>query len=135
MALGADDLEQLAIAAYMLGRDDDYLSYVKRAYQLHLDADAPLRAVRCAFWIGLNLALRGETGGAGGWLARAQRLLERSERDSVERGYLLIPLMFRHEAAGDFEARPRWRATPPASASASATGTCSPSPGIRRGPS
>ena len=30
-------------------RDDVYLSYVKRAYQLHLDADAPLRAVRCAF--------------------------------------------------------------------------------------
>ena len=77
-ALGADDLELLATAAYMLGRDDVYLSYVKRAYQLHLDADEPLRAVRCAFWIGLNLALRGETGGAGGWLARAQRLLERS---------------------------------------------------------
>jgi DNA-binding CsgD family transcriptional regulator len=103
VVLGADDLELLATSAYMLGRDDDYLSGLQRAYELHLDADEPLRAVRCAFWVGLDLALRGETGGAGGWLARAQRLLARTEGDSVEGGYLLIPLMFRHEAAGDFE--------------------------------
>jgi DNA-binding CsgD family transcriptional regulator len=104
VVLGAEDLELLATSAYMLGRDEDYLSDLRRAYRLHVDADEPLRAVRCAFWVGLNLALRGETGGAGGWLARAQRLLDRTERDCVERGYLLIPLMFRHEAAGDFEA-------------------------------
>jgi hypothetical protein len=103
VVLGADDLERLATSAYMLGRDDDYPAGLQRAYQLHLEADEPLRAVRCAFWVGLDLALRGETGGAGGWLARAQRLLERTEGDSVEGGYLLIPLMFRHEADGDFE--------------------------------
>ncbi len=104
VALGADDLERLATAGYMLGRDEEYLRTLERAYQLHLDAGAPLRAVRCAFWMGLDLMLRGELGRAGGWLARAKRLLERTGRDCVEHGYLRIPLMFRHEAAGDLDA-------------------------------
>ena len=71
---------------------------------LYLDAGAGLRAVRCAFWIGLNLVLRGEMGRATGWLARARRLVEREGHDCVERGFLLLPLMFEHEAAGDNEA-------------------------------
>ncbi len=103
-ALGADDLERLATSAYMLGRDDDYLGALERAHRLHLEAQEPLQAVRCAFWIGLNLAFRGESGRAGGWFARAERLLERTGRDCVESGYLRIPLMFRHEAAGDLDA-------------------------------
>jgi len=52
----------------------------------------------------MNLVLRGEMGPGSGWLGRAQRLLEHEEGDSVERGYLLMPLVFRHEAAGDFAA-------------------------------
>jgi DNA-binding NarL/FixJ family response regulator len=104
VALDADDLELLATSAYMLGRDDEYLRGLERAYQLRLDADERLRAVRCAFWVGLNLMLRGETGPAGGWLGRAERLLDHEQRDCVERGYLQIPLMFRREAAGDLEA-------------------------------
>jgi DNA-binding CsgD family transcriptional regulator len=103
-ALGAADRELLATSAYMLGRDDDYLSDLEGAYHQRLDAGEPLAAVRCAFWVGINLVLRGETGRAGGWLGRARRLLEREGRDCVERGYLLIPLVFRHEAAGDLEA-------------------------------
>lgn len=41
---------------------------------------------------------------ASGWLGRAQRLLDREQRDSVERGYLLLPLVFQQEGAGDWEA-------------------------------
>jgi tetratricopeptide (TPR) repeat protein len=63
-----------------------------------------LRAVRCAFWVGTNLALRGEMGPATGWLGRARRLLERQQGECVERGYLLLPLVFQHEATGDYEA-------------------------------
>ena len=69
--LGAQDLEVLATSAYMLGRDDDYLSCLERAHHAHLDAGEALRAVRCAFWLGINLALRGETGRATGWFGRA----------------------------------------------------------------
>ena len=102
--LGAQDLELLATSAYMLGRDDDCLRGLERAYHVHLDADEVLRAVRCAFWMGITLALRGEMGRATGWLGRAQRLVERVAEDCVERGYLLVPVMLRHEAVGDWEA-------------------------------
>jgi hypothetical protein len=51
-----------------------------------------------------NLILRGRRGGATGWLGRARRIVERQERDCVERGYLLLAVMFEHEAAGDLDA-------------------------------
>jgi DNA-binding CsgD family transcriptional regulator/tetratricopeptide (TPR) repeat protein len=102
--LGAEDVVLLATAAFMVGRDDEWMSGLERAHHLYEDAGEPLRAVRCAFWIGMNLALRGEVGPATGWLARAHRLLEREERDSVERGYLMLPTVFQHEANGDLEA-------------------------------
>jgi DNA-binding CsgD family transcriptional regulator len=101
--LGAEDLELLATAAYMLGRPDD-LSGLERAYQLYLDAGEPLRAARCAGWAGMHLSLRGELGRATGWLGRAQRLVEHEGRDCVEQGYLLFPRMFQQEATGDYEA-------------------------------
>jgi DNA-binding CsgD family transcriptional regulator len=100
--LGAEDLELLATSAFMLGRDDEYLSVLERAHHAYLEAGQTLPAVRCAFWVGINHALRGEMGPAGGWLGRAHRLV--GEEDSVERGYLLIPLVFQHEASGDFMA-------------------------------
>jgi DNA-binding CsgD family transcriptional regulator len=96
------DLELLATSAYMLGRDDEWMSVLERAHHAYLDAGEGLRAVRCAFWVGINLALRGELGQATGWLGRAQRLLEREDDDCVERGYLLLPIMFRQEGTGDY---------------------------------
>ena len=101
--LGVENLELLATSAFMIGRDDECLSNLKRAYQRHLDAGDAMRAVRCAFWVGMTLALRGEMGHATGWLGRAQRLVEREGGDCVERGYLLVPVMLRHEAIGDWE--------------------------------
>ena len=100
--LGANDLELLATSAYMLGRDDEYLSSLEGAHHAHLEAGDHLAAFKCAFWVGINHALRGEMGPAGGWLGRAHQLV--GEEDSVERGYLLIPLVFQHEASGDFAA-------------------------------
>ena len=102
--LAPDDLERLATAAYMLGRDDEYVRSMERAHRRCLDEDEPLRAARCAFWIGINLAQRGERGPAAGWFGRAQRLVDREDRDCVERGYLLLPVMFAHVAAGDGDA-------------------------------
>jgi DNA-binding CsgD family transcriptional regulator len=101
--LHAEDLELLARSAYMLGRDDDYVDALERAHRAHLDAGDAAPAVRCAFWIGHNMLFRGETSRASGWFARARRLLEREERDCVERGYLLIPVWLERMAGGDFE--------------------------------
>ena len=101
--LDPPDLELLSIVAFMLGRDDDCVAWLERAHLRHLEGGRRVLAVRCAAWIGLNLASRGEIGPASGWLGRAQRLLE-PEGDCAERGYLLLPAMFQHEAEGDFAA-------------------------------
>jgi DNA-binding CsgD family transcriptional regulator len=100
--LGAADLELLATAAYMLGRDDEHARGLERAHHAHLDAGDAVRALRCAFWLGITLMLRGELGRATGWLGRAQRLVEREERDCVEQGYLLMPVIEQHLAGGDY---------------------------------
>lgn len=98
--LGAEDLELLATSAYMLGHDDEYLSGLEQAHHAYTDAGEATRAVRCAFWVGVNLALRREMARASGWLGRAQRLLE---RECVERGYLLLPVVLQHVATDDWE--------------------------------
>jgi ATP/maltotriose-dependent transcriptional regulator MalT len=104
LGLNAPDLELLAIAAFMLGRDDEFVTLLERAHHAHLRDDERLRAVRCAFWLAAHLSALGDLSVAGGWLGRAERLLEDQEDDCVERGYLLIPVMFRREASGDFAA-------------------------------
>jgi DNA-binding CsgD family transcriptional regulator len=98
------DLEQFATSAFMLGRDHEYVSILERAHDAYLQRGEPLRAFRCAFWCGMILMTRGEVGPGSAWIGRAQRLCAGQPDDSVERGYLLMPLALRHEAAGEFEA-------------------------------
>ena len=103
-AVEPEDLELLATTAFMLGRDHEYVDILERAHDLHLERGERLRAFRCAFWSGMILMTRGEVGPGSAWIGRAQRLAEGQPDDSVERGYLLMPLVFRHEAAGEFDA-------------------------------
>jgi DNA-binding CsgD family transcriptional regulator len=100
--LGIDDLELLATSAYLIGRDRDFHRFLDRAHHAHVQAGARVRAARCAFWLGLTLLFRGETGQATGWLARARRLIEGC--DCVEHGYLLLPAAEQHLAEGDSDA-------------------------------
>ena len=102
--LGPQDLELLATCAYMLGRDEEHSRGMERAHHAYVESGESLRAVRCAFWLGFTLMLRGEIGRSTGWLGRAQRLIDREELDCVERGYLLIPTMLREMNAADYEA-------------------------------
>lgn len=102
--LGAQDIGLLATSAYMLGRESEYLVLLERAHRAHLASGERLEALRCAFWMGIGLAGRGEAGRAGGWLGRAQRLLDECGADRVERGYLLLPVVFEQEASGDLDA-------------------------------
>jgi DNA-binding NarL/FixJ family response regulator len=102
LGLCAEDLERLAMSAYLIGRDDDYLDALDRAHQAHLTAGENLRAVRCAFWLGLRLLFRGEAGRASGWFARAARLAD-PEGDCVERGYLLLYPATQALREGDLE--------------------------------
>jgi DNA-binding NarL/FixJ family response regulator len=100
--LEGGDLELLATSTFMLGHEEEWTSDLERAHQAHLDAGEPLRAARCATWIGLGLAVRGELGPATGWWSRAQRLIEREARPCVEQGYLLLPVTIQQEESGRF---------------------------------
>jgi DNA-binding NarL/FixJ family response regulator len=102
--LAPGDLELLALSAALTGRDDDLMATLERLYQAHVEAGEPARAARQGFWLALRLFALGETGRAGGWLARAQRLLEGEGHDCVEQGYLLLPAVARHLATGDHDA-------------------------------
>ena len=88
----------------MLGRLDDFLSCLERAHREHAEGGDRLRAARCAVFLGMHLAVRGEMGRATGWFGRAQRLVEGAGGDSAERGYLLLPIAIQSEMAGDNEA-------------------------------
>ncbi len=89
--LEAKDLELLAQAAYLIGQEDVYLKVLERAHYAYLDADEITPAAQCAFWLGLILLFRGETGQGTGWLASAERLIEGENVDCVVEGYLLLP--------------------------------------------
>ena len=86
--LDVDDLDRLATAAYLSGRDLEYQQFLERLYRVHVESGAGARAARCAFWLAITFMLRGETGRSNAWTARGQRLVE--DHDCVERGYLAV---------------------------------------------
>lgn len=99
-ALAGDDIELLATAAFLLGHLEDSLQALQRAQQAHAAAGTPRRAARCLFWLGFTLLMNGDIAQAGGWLARAGRLLGH-EQECAEQGLLLLPLVVRAIAEGD----------------------------------
>ncbi|WP_432155586.1 LuxR C-terminal-related transcriptional regulator [Streptomyces sp. bgisy153] len=100
--LAAPDLERLAMAAYLYGREERAVETWERAHRALHEAGAVGRAVRCAFWLGLTLARYGQHARAGGWFARGARLLADSGEDCVECGYLLVPSALGALEGGDF---------------------------------
>jgi DNA-binding CsgD family transcriptional regulator len=97
--LESDDLERLAVSAFLIGREIDYVTALERAHRACLDAGLWTRAARSAFWIGLCHLFRGEFGPATGWFGRARRTIDRQDGDCAEEGYLLLPLVEQHLAA------------------------------------
>jgi DNA-binding CsgD family transcriptional regulator/tetratricopeptide (TPR) repeat protein len=85
--LDLDDLEKLALAAYLTGRDEESTLAWTRAHHEALRHGHPQRAARNAFLIGSDLMFRGETAPALGWFARAGRVLEGCG-DCAERAWL-----------------------------------------------
>jgi ribonuclease I len=99
--LACDDLERLAITAYLVGRDADSADLWARAYHAFLGRDDQEGAARCAFWLAFGLLNRGELARGGGWIARAHRVLEEVACDCVVQGYLLLPLAIRSMMEGN----------------------------------
>jgi DNA-binding CsgD family transcriptional regulator len=103
-ALEPEDLERVATAAYLLGRDDESEAFRARAHQAFVNRGDAEGAARSAGWLAFGLLQRGAVAPASGWLARAARILDEARLESVVRGYLLIPsaiqCMVRGDAAG-----------------------------------
>ena len=111
---------------YLIGRESEYLVLLERAYRAHLTAGERLEALRRAFWLGIGLAGRGRR--TRGRLARPRAAAAPGVRlDRVERGYLLLPVVFEQEASGDLEAAATTAPRRRRSAASTATQTCSPS--------
>jgi tetratricopeptide (TPR) repeat protein len=100
--LAPEDTMALATSAYLLGNVDEAVRTLQGGYQDRIRNGDSLGAVRFASWLGLLLNIRGESAVGGGWVARAQRLLESETEDVVERGYLLAHEFFQHLGRGDF---------------------------------
>ena len=99
--VSAGDLERLAIAAYMLGKDEVSADVWSRAHAEWMRLRDPKRAARCTFWLVLDLLTRGEAARAAGWIARAQHLLDRQPGDCAERGLLFAIVARTHVRRGD----------------------------------
>jgi DNA-binding CsgD family transcriptional regulator len=100
--LELDDLESLALAAYLSGRDEESTRVWTRAHHEAIRRNDPQRAVRSAAAIGAGLLFRGETAPAMGWFARGERVLE-GGGDCAEFGWLLTWNAFVRMWSGDVE--------------------------------
>jgi len=102
--LGPEELIALAEAAFLCGDATGCVQAYERAFSAFVAAGSARAAARAALLTAETLATRGALAGAGGWRARAVRVLdEHEESDCVERGYLLMPRARGHFAAGEYE--------------------------------
>lgn len=102
--LGLEDLERLAATAYLVGRVDESVDAWARAHHEYMDASDVASAARCAFWLAFVLLNKGELARGGGWVHRAQRLLDDGQRDCVELGYVRYCASLRMAFAGNVDA-------------------------------
>ncbi len=105
--LEPDDLERACWAAHLSGRDHDADAFSQRAVHGHEEAGHPERAALGAYWLGMSLMQRGDMAQAGGWFARAGRLVD--GLDSRVHGYLAVPMALGELFGGDAaSARPKF---------------------------
>ena len=99
--LEPEDLERLATAAYLMGREDDSEAFWERAHRGFLERGDREGAARSACWLAVGLQLRGAIAPASGWFARAQHILDEAQIECVVRGFLLIPSAIQRIVQGD----------------------------------
>lgn len=98
------DQEKLALAAYMIGRDEEAHQQMEQAHANQLEKKDIRQAARCAFWLGLMYMNIGEMAHSSGWMARGERLLTDLEKQEVtEKGLFLIPTALSALHGGDVD--------------------------------
>lgn len=97
------DLELLATAAYMTGKDTDCIDFWSRAHQEYVYAKDLKKGAECAFWAGLILLNMEEFARANGWITRSRRLLDDYPQQCAEKGFIMVPEALQHLQSGDTE--------------------------------
>jgi len=94
-------LVELAISAYLIGKESESLAALIRAHQAFVQR----RELRIAGGIAARIALIllnvGDTAQSAGWMARGARLLDECDEPGSERGHLLLPAARQALMSGD----------------------------------
>jgi class 3 adenylate cyclase len=88
--LEPEDLELLADAAFWSGNPVDGLSFLERAFRDQLKAGNRRRAAFIATTLSHHYKQVTQKAKAQGWLARAERLLDQEDEETVEHGWVAI---------------------------------------------
>src|SRR5262245_35194183 len=83
-------LLELAVSAYLIGKDRESLSALVRAHQGFVQQSELRQAGGIAARIASILLNTGDVAQSAGWMARAARLLDECGEAGAERGYLLL---------------------------------------------
>lgn len=86
--LDVGELERLATAAYMTGRDEEGFAAWGRAHQRCLAEGDVAQAAMFGVRLAQGLGFKGDIARSCGWVDRSQRLLNDADLDCVERGFL-----------------------------------------------
>ncbi|TDD21545.1 helix-turn-helix transcriptional regulator [Kribbella turkmenica] len=97
--LDADELDEYAVSAMLLGRMDEYYAIRERAYEQLLAERDLLGAASAALWSGLQRMVSGDEAVGSGWLGRAARLTEEDGTDSVPAAALRMSQAFQTDDA------------------------------------
>ena len=87
--LEAEDLQNLAEAAWWTGRLDEAIRLRERAHAAALEVGETQQAALLAVTVAIDHANRAAMSVAGGWLARAERLLA-NEEEGIAHGHLAL---------------------------------------------
>ena len=102
--LDLDGLELLGESAHLVGRDDVAVQAGMRGFAVGAESGEFERAARAGWWTAMGFMYRGEIAQGGAWFGRVADLIEKLGRESVESGYLLIPVALGQEEGHDPEA-------------------------------
>jgi len=107
MPLPPEDLERLAISAYMLAKDDVCEEAWTEAHHAWLGSGEVEHAAYCALAQALGLFFRGDLAPGLGWVSRGARVMEHGKKDCVEQAWLLmlsaLPALFEGDATAPDE--------------------------------